>query len=92
MLNIRRFVQGADEPTWVEIVNATRKDREDLRAITVEEMLQQEQENPSFDPEGRFLAELDGNPVGERCPGELWKSMYGIYQDYKAAVRAGART
>jgi len=64
MLSIRRFVQGADEPAWVEIVNATRKDREDLRAITVEEMLQQERENPSFDPEGRFLAELDRSPVG----------------------------
>ena len=35
---------------------------------------------------------LDGNPVGERCPGELWKRMYGLYQNYKAAVRAGART
>ena len=64
MLHIRRFVQGTDEPAWVEIVNATRKDREDLRAITVEEMLQQEKENPSFDPEGRFLAELDGSPAG----------------------------
>jgi len=64
MLSVRRFVQGVDEPAWVEIVNATRKDREDLRAITVEEMLRQEKEAPSFDPEGRFLAELDRSPVG----------------------------
>ncbi|KPK38253.1 MAG: cytochrome C [Gammaproteobacteria bacterium SG8_47] len=34
---------------------------------------------------------LDGNPVGEHCPGKLWHRMYGIYQDYKAAVRAGER-
>jgi GNAT superfamily N-acetyltransferase len=64
MLNMRRFVQGVDEPVWVEILNATRKDREDLRAITVEEMLRQEKEDPNFDPEGRFLAELDGRPAG----------------------------
>lgn len=35
---------------------------------------------------------LDGNPVGERCPGELWQRMYGIYQEYKAGVRSGSRT
>ena len=64
MLNIRRFVQGIDEPIWVEVLNAWRKDREDLRAITVEEMLWQEKEDPNFDPEGRFMAELDGKPVG----------------------------
>jgi len=64
MLHIRRFVQGVDEPAWVEIVNATRKDREDLRAVTAEELLLHEKENPSFDVEGRFIAELDRNPVG----------------------------
>ena len=64
MLQIRDFVQGVDEPIWVEIVNATRKDREDLRATTVEEMLRQEKENPSFDAEGRFIAEFDRRPVG----------------------------
>jgi len=64
MLKIRRFVQGVDEPVWVEVLNASHKDREDWRAITVEEMLLQEKENPSFDPGGRFIAELDGRPVG----------------------------
>jgi mycothiol synthase len=64
MLNIRRFVAGVDEPRWVEVLNAARKGREDLRAITVEEMLRQEKEDPNFDPEGRFIAELDGKPVG----------------------------
>jgi len=64
MLNIRHFVQGADEPVWVEVLNAWRKDREDLRAITVEEMLAQEKEDPNFDLAGRFIAELDRKPVG----------------------------
>jgi len=64
MLNIRRFVQGVDEPIWVEVLNASRKEREDWRAITAEEKLLQEKGDPSFDLEGRFIAELDGRPVG----------------------------
>jgi len=64
MLNIRRFVAGVDEPPWVEVLNASRKGRDDWRTVTTEEMLLQEKENPSFDVEGRFIAELDGKPVG----------------------------
>ena len=64
MLNVRRFVAGIDEPIWVGILNASRKDREDWRSMTAEEMLLQEKENPSFDVQGRFIAELDGQPVG----------------------------
>ena len=64
MCSIRRFVKEKDEPVWVEVLNASRKDHEDRRAITVEEMLLQEKEEPSFDPEGRFIAELDGRAVG----------------------------
>ena len=64
MLNIRRFVKGADEPIWVRVLNASRKGREDWRAITLEELLLQEKEDPKFDPEGRFIAEFDGRPVG----------------------------
>jgi mycothiol synthase len=64
MLKIRRFVKGADEPIWVGILSKSRKNREDWRAATAEEMVLQEQENPSFDLEGRFVAELDQRPVG----------------------------
>jgi ribosomal protein S18 acetylase RimI-like enzyme len=64
MLNIRRFVKGVDEPVWVEVLNASRKGREDWRAVTAEEMLLEEKEDPSFDLEGRFIAELDRKPVG----------------------------
>jgi ribosomal protein S18 acetylase RimI-like enzyme len=57
-------VAGADEPIWVEVLNASRKGREDWRTVTVAEMLLQERENPSFDVEGRFVAEHDRKPVG----------------------------
>lgn len=64
MLNIRSFVKGADEPVWVEVLNAAYKEYEVWwRAITVEEMREQEK-RPNFDFEGRFIAELDGKPVG----------------------------
>jgi mycothiol synthase len=63
MLHIRGFVKGVDEPVWVEVLNASRKDREDLRAVTAEELLLHEKEDPSFDVEGRFIAELDRKPV-----------------------------
>jgi mycothiol synthase len=63
MLNIRRFVKDVDEPVWVEVLNAARQGREDWRAITAEELLLEE-ERPNFDFEGRFIAELDGKPVG----------------------------
>ena len=63
MLNMRRFVKDLDEPVWVEVLNAARKERKDWRAITVEELLLEEK-RPNFDFEGRFIAELDGKPVG----------------------------
>jgi mycothiol synthase len=63
MLNIRRFVKGADEPVWVRVLNASRKGREDWRTITVEDLLADEK-RPSFDFEGRFIGELDGKAVG----------------------------
>ena len=63
MLNIRRFVQSADEPMWVQILNTAIKEREDWRTITVEELLLEEK-RPNFDFEGRFIADLDGKPVG----------------------------
>jgi len=63
MLNIRRFVKGSDEPVWVKVLNAAYKEYEDWRAITVEEMLADE-ESPNFDFGGRFIADLDGKPAG----------------------------
>ena len=64
MLNIRGFVKGADEPVWVEVLNAAYEEYESWwRGITVEEMCEREK-CPDFDFEGRFIAELDGKPVG----------------------------
>ena len=64
MLNIRRFVKGADEPVWVEVLSAAYKEYESWwRGITVEEMREREKD-PNFDFEGRFIAELDGKPIG----------------------------
>ncbi len=64
MLDIRSFVRGADEPAWVQIMNAAYKEYESWwRGTTVEEMCEQEN-RPSFDLKGRFIAELDGKPVG----------------------------
>lgn len=64
MLNIRQFVKGSDEPAWVEVLNAAHKEYESWwRGISIEEMLLAEK-RPNFDFEGRFIAELDGKPVG----------------------------
>ena len=63
MLNIRQFVKGLDESVWVEVLNSAYKEYEDWRAITTEEILADEK-RPNFDFGGRFIAELDGRPVG----------------------------
>ena len=64
MLNIRGFVKSLDEPVWVGVLNASRKERDEWRAITADEMLRAEEGDPGYDLEGRFIAELDGRPVG----------------------------
>jgi len=57
-------VKGVDEPVWVEVLDAAYKEYESWwRGINVEEMHEREK-SPSFDFEGRFIAELDEKPVG----------------------------
>ena len=63
MPDIRRFVWGVDEPVWVGVLNDARRGRDDWRALTVEELLV-DAERPSFDFEGRFIAEIEGKPCG----------------------------
>ena len=64
IVNVRRFFKGADEAVWIEILNAEYREYESWwRGTTVEEMLELEK-HPSFDFEGRFIAEFDGKPVG----------------------------
>ena len=63
-VTVRRFVKGADEAAWVELMNAEYRDYVSWwRGATVDEMLERE-ESPDFDFEGRFVAESDGKPVG----------------------------
>jgi ribosomal protein S18 acetylase RimI-like enzyme len=63
-VNVRRFVKGVDEPAWVGLMNAEYRDYASWwRGVTVEEMLEYEK-NPAFDSDSRFIAELDGKPVG----------------------------
>ncbi len=53
-----------DEPVWVELLNAEYGEYASWwRGTTVEDMLEHEK-NPSFDFEGRFVAEFNGKPVG----------------------------
>ncbi|MCZ2856744.1 MAG: GNAT family N-acetyltransferase [Candidatus Bathyarchaeota archaeon] len=64
MLNIRRFVKGVDESAWVEVSNAAYREYGSWwRGVSIEEMREREK-RPNFDFEGRFIAELDGKPVG----------------------------
>lgn len=63
MLKVRRFRQGQDEEIWVQVLNAENKENEEYRQMTAEEMRILEEE-PDFTPKGRFIAELDGQPVG----------------------------
>jgi len=63
LLKIRQFVQGRDEEDWVRVRNAAFKEYEDDRQIAVDEFRIFEKA-PDFDSKGRFIAELDGKPVG----------------------------
>lgn len=63
MLKVRRFVLGMDEADWLRVWNAVFAVRVDIAPMTVEEMRNMEK-SPDFDSEGRFIAELDDQPVG----------------------------
>ena len=63
MLKVRRFVLGMDEADWLKVWNAVFGVRWDLAPMTVEEMRLMEK-SPDFDSGGRFVAEVDGQPVG----------------------------
>ncbi len=63
MLKVRRFVLGMDEADWLKVRNAVFAVREDIASMSMEEMRNFEK-SPDFDTEGRFIAELDNQPVG----------------------------
>jgi ribosomal protein S18 acetylase RimI-like enzyme len=63
LLKVRRFVLGIDEADWLRVQNAVFGVRVDVAPMSVEEMRNMEK-SPDFDSEGRFIAELDDQPVG----------------------------
>lgn len=63
MLKVRRFVLGLDEADWLKVWNAVYGVRLGQASMTVEEMRIIEK-SPDFDSEGRFIVELDNQPVG----------------------------
>jgi len=63
LLKVRRFVLGMDEADWLKVRNAVFAVRVDTASLSIEEMRIIEK-SPDFDSEGRFIAELDSQPVG----------------------------
>jgi len=63
LLKIRKFIQGRDEEDWVRIRNAAYKEYDDMRQVTVNEFRILEKA-PEFDPEGRYIAQLNNQSVG----------------------------
>ena len=63
MLKIRPFVQGSDEEIYVRIFNVSFGDYEDIRYMTLDEMLKMEK-SPMFSADGLFIAEQDGKTAG----------------------------
>jgi mycothiol synthase len=63
LLNIRPFRKGFDEETFVRIFNAAFSDYDDIRSMTLEEMKKMF-EAPSFNTDGLFIAEWNGEAAG----------------------------
>jgi GNAT superfamily N-acetyltransferase len=63
LLKVKRFVLGMDEADWLKVQNAVFAGRVEFAPMSVEQMKVMEK-SPDFDSEGRFIAELDDQPVG----------------------------
>ena len=62
-MEIRRFILGKDEADWVKVRNTIHSGNPAYGQLTVDEFRMFEK-SPEFDSEGRFIVQLDGNPVG----------------------------
>ncbi|MFO7651309.1 MAG: GNAT family N-acetyltransferase [bacterium] len=62
-VTIRQYVPGPDDETWVSIYNRARAAAPEFVPDTIEE-LKRERQRPRYTLDGRFVAELDGVPVG----------------------------
>jgi ribosomal protein S18 acetylase RimI-like enzyme len=63
LLKIRRFVLGRDEADWVKVRNAVYRRHPTFAQITVEDFRKGEKD-PEWDSNGRFIVEVNNNPVG----------------------------
>jgi ribosomal protein S18 acetylase RimI-like enzyme len=63
LLKIRRFVTGKDEADWVKVRNAVYYRHPTYALITVEDLRKVERD-PEWDSKGRFIIEVNNNPVG----------------------------
>jgi hypothetical protein len=97
IVNVRRFLKGVDEPVWVELLNAEYREFASWwRGTTVEEMVELEK-NPSFDFEGRFVAEFDGKLAGVihahvEKSGTKKGVSYGIFVFFRLSRVRGLKT
>lgn len=60
---VRQYVPVRDDEAWVSVANRALAEAPEFVPATVEE-LRREQQRPWFRAEGRFVAELGGEPVG----------------------------
>jgi ribosomal protein S18 acetylase RimI-like enzyme len=63
LLKIRRFVLGRDEADWVKVRNAVYRRHPIFAQITVED-LRKGEKDPEWDSNGRFIVEVNNNPIG----------------------------
>lgn len=63
MLQIKPFIEGKDEPIYVDIVNRALKEFPDFTPMTLADA-EMEKKAPDFDHQGRFVAEYENKPVG----------------------------
>jgi ribosomal protein S18 acetylase RimI-like enzyme len=90
LLKIRRFVLGKDEADWVKVYNAIYYLHPSQALIAVEDFRKGEKD-PTFDTNGRFIAEVNDSPVGfvhasvdkfrEDKKGFVWK--FGVIPEFR---------
>jgi ribosomal protein S18 acetylase RimI-like enzyme len=63
MLKIRPFIEGKDEPAYIDIINRALKELPDFTPITISDALFGSK-SPNFNQQGRFIAEWNNQPAG----------------------------
>jgi mycothiol synthase len=63
LLQIRDFVAGKDEKTWLDIINESFKNNPEYIPLTADEFMKIES-SPGFKADGMYLAELEGTAAG----------------------------